>query len=65
MKHYAIEGAAAVHVFAFVSATDPALNPANQVAPGKGWWDTAEERLKFRNEANTAWLYVGVAGVEV
>lgn len=57
--HHQLTGRFAVHPFAFVQTTDPALDIANQVGPGKAWIDTASgNALKVRNPANTAWLNV-------
>lgn len=61
-KHHQISGKSAVHQPWFVGPTDPALDPANEVTAFKGWYDTAEERLKFRNSSNTEWRYVGAGG---
>lgn len=62
MRHYDIEGAAAVHPFCYVQATDPALDPDNGVTSQKAWFDTLEERVKIRNADNTFWLYLGEEG---
>lgn len=59
--HYALTGPNAVHPFAFFQATDPALDPANHVAEGKAWIDTANgNAFKIRNASN-AWTTV-IAG---
>lgn len=58
MRHNEITGEQAIHVFCFVSATDPALDAENEVTAFKGWWDTLEQRLKFRNATNTGWEYL-------
>lgn len=60
MKHHEIQLPQAAHQWCFVQATDPAANPANSVAAFKGWFDTTEQRLKFRNSTNTAWVYIGL-----
>lgn len=58
-KHQELTGPAAVHLFAFIGATDPSLDPENDVQYGKGWIDTSGGTgnwvLKIRNAANTAW----------
>lgn len=59
MRHYEITGAAAIHVPWFVGSVDPWLTASNHVAARKWWWDTSEERMKIRNAANTAWVYLG------
>lgn len=61
-KHHELAGILAVHRFAFVQGTDPALVAGNHVGAGKAWIDTASgNALKVRNEANSAWINV-VAG---
>lgn len=58
-KHHEITGALAIHPFAFVSATDPSLDPDNEVTAGKAWIDTSggpgSWALKVRNLANDGW----------
>ena len=61
MRHWQITGYNAYHQWCYVGADDPADDPENDVQADKAWWDTAEERLKFRNAANTDWLYIGVS----
>lgn len=57
--HHQVTGPFAVHRFAFVQATDPALDPDNHVAAGKPWIDTASgNALKIRNDGNSAWITV-------
>lgn len=59
MLHHEIEGPLAIHPFAFVQSTDPALDADNHVAAGKAWIDTGSANtLKIRNEANSAWIIV-------
>lgn len=60
MRHPDIIGPQAVHEFAFVQNTDPALVPANEVAANVGWLNTAFNPpvLQLRNSGNTAWLAV-------
>jgi len=62
VKHHEITGKSAVHQPWYVGATDPALDPENEVSAFKGWYDTAEQRLKFRNSDNTEWRNVGAGG---
>lgn len=58
-KHQELTGRSAVHPFAFVQATDPALDANNDVGPYKAWIDTSTgNTLKIRNAANTDWLTV-------
>lgn len=64
MRHYEIPLPFAPHQWCYVQPTDPALDPSNAVTRDKAWFDTSENRLKFRNETNTAWLYVGIGGIE-
>jgi hypothetical protein len=58
--HDALTGPDALHPAAFVSATDPALDPANYVGALKWWVDTAGAGpvLKYRDPTNTAWVAV-------
>lgn len=55
-----------VHLGAYFSATDPALDADNVVLAGKMWIDIAlgEDNavLKFRNLANTAWITLSLGG---
>lgn len=52
-----------VHRAAYVSATDPALDPDNGVVAGEMWIDTSTGEssavLKYRNAANTTWHALG------
>ena len=66
--HHDLTGKYAVHPFAFVQATDPALDAANQVTAHKAWIDTSVgNALKIRNASNTAWTTVlsGGGGVSM
>lgn len=65
-KHEELTEPKAIHPAAFVSATDPALNPDNEVAANKLWIDTSAPApyvLKKRNTLNTLWEVVGGSGV--
>lgn len=56
MKHHQLTGHSAIHPFAFVQDTDPALDPDNHVTAYKAWIDTSSgNALKIRNATNTAW----------
>lgn len=60
--HHELSGKFAVHPFAFVQDTDPAIEASNFVTAGKGWVDTSVGNvLRIRNAANTAWV-VSIAG---
>lgn len=66
MKHQDLTGRGAVHPFAFVQATDPALDPDNAITRRKAWVDTsAGNALKIRNETNDGWttILAGAGGV--
>lgn len=58
MKHYNIQPPD-IHPFSFVSDTDPADDVDNDVAAKKIWFDTTDQRLKLRNDANDDWILVG------
>ena len=61
--HHQLTGKFAVHQFAFVQNTDPALDPDNEVLAYKAWIDTSSgNALKVRNAANTAWNTVIAGG---
>jgi hypothetical protein len=61
-EHHLLAGKFAVHPAAFFQNTDPALDAANFVGPGKWWVDSGNgNALKVRNDANDAWVTV-VAG---
>lgn len=56
MRHSDLTGYVAVHPFAFIGATDPALDADNEVATGKAWVDTSSGFvLKVRNSDNDGW----------
>lgn len=57
--HYQIIGKYAIHPFAFVSETDPALDAANHVSAFKGWVKLSTKQLFFRNATNDSWELVG------
>lgn len=48
----------AVHPFAYVQSTDPALDGANGVAAYKAWIKSDDNSLWYRNAGNTAWVAV-------
>lgn len=57
--HYALTGPNAVHPFAFVQGTDPALDSSNHVSAYKAWIDTANgNTFKIRNADNNGWITV-------
>lgn len=62
MIHSNITGVNAIHPFAYVQSTDPALVPANNVTAYKAWLDTSTTpaTFRYRNAANTAWLQIQV-----
>lgn len=65
VRHQDMTGRGAIHPFAFVGATDPALDADNAVGPYKGWLDTTNPSvpvLRVRNAANDAWLTVTGGG---
>lgn len=63
--HHELDGALAVHPFAFVQSTDPALDADNHVTAHKAWIDTGNgNTLKVRNDTNTAWLTVISGGLQ-
>jgi len=57
--HYQIVAPQAMHQWCFVSSTDPALDPNNQVTANKAWFNSTFLRLYVRNAANTAWRVIG------
>jgi hypothetical protein len=64
-KHFELTSPNAIHPAAFVSATDPASDPNNNVAAFKFWVDTSSGppfALKMRNSINSAWQAVGSTG---
>lgn len=66
MNHEDLAPPYAVHEFAFVQGTDPALVAANHVAAGKAWIDTsAGNTLKVRNPANSGWLTIFAGSSQV
>lgn len=49
VKHHELTAPLAIHPFAFVQSSDPALDPLNEVTDGKAWIDTsAGNALKIR-----------------
>lgn len=65
VRHQDMTGRGAIHPFAFVGATDPALDADNAVGPYKGWLDTTNPSvpvLRVRNGTNDAWLTIGSGG---
>lgn len=63
MRHQDLEQPAAIHIPWFVSATDPALDPDNEVTAYKAWWDLTSQRIKIRNTGNTEWRLLGEGGI--
>ena len=64
-KHFELTEPNAIHPAAFVSATDPASTPSNNVTAFKFWVDTSSGppfALKMRNSINSAWQAVGTTG---
>jgi hypothetical protein len=58
-RHRSLTGPAAIHPFAFISDTDPSIDAANGVGPGKAWiLESAPYTMKVRNEANDGWITV-------
>lgn len=63
LLHQELTGRAAIHPFAFVQSTDPALDATNEVAANKAWIDTSiGNALKIRNAANTSWITLLAGG---
>lgn len=56
-KHYELTS---IHQAAYVTDTDPSIDPDNHVTAGKFWVDTTSGEstavLKYRNAANSAWI---------
>jgi hypothetical protein len=66
MRHHDLTGRGAIHPFAFIGATDPALDADNEVTIGKAWIDTsAGFVLKVRNAGNDGWDVISPVGVPV
>jgi len=59
MRHQDDVEPSCIHQIAFHSDVDPSFDPENEVGPGKLWYDTAVNKLKFRTADNSQWMPLG------